>query len=100
MDTFEHTDISLTDHLYKAHRHCRLCNQTFQCRNNERQHSPDELGPKYVDQFLEYFDSNPSLNIIVFGLNCSEPEDMMRSFECIFSKTKHEENGNQVQYYI
>ena len=65
-------------------------------RDDERQPSPNKLGPKYVDQFLKYFDSNPSLNITAFGLNCAEPEDMLNSFECIFKDRCLEKSGHQV----
>jgi hypothetical protein len=65
-------------------------------RDNERQPSPNELGPKYVDQFLKYFDANPNLNITAFGLNCAEPEDMLNSFECIFKDRSLEQSEHQV----
>ena len=37
-----------------------------------------------MNQFLNYHDQNPDLNIVAFGLNCAEPEDMLASFESIF----------------
>ena len=58
----------------------------FKLRDDSRQPAPQVLGPKYVDQFLKYFDKNPSLNIIAFGLNCAAPEDITASFEGIFKE--------------
>ena len=53
-------------------------------RNDALQPSPLELGPVYVRNFLKYFDENPSLNIVAFGLNCADAEDILSSFQSIF----------------
>ena len=53
-------------------------------RNDEHQNDPDNLGKYIIKQFIDYVDLNPLMNIISFGLNCSSPEDMMKSFQCIF----------------
>ena len=69
-------------------------------RNDERQPNPKELGPRYVDNFLKYYDENTDLNIIAFGLNCSEPEDMLASFESIFQEKEVGKNINKVIYLL
>ena len=65
-------------------------------RDDERQPNPKELGPRYVDEFLNYYDQNPDLNIIAFGLNCSEPEEMLASFESMFDEIDVEKNKDKV----
>ena len=53
-------------------------------RNNDCLPKPQELGPQYIKKFLSYIDRNPNLNIIGFGLNCANPEEILSSFQCIF----------------
>ena len=65
-------------------------------RDDNRKPAPQELGPKYVEQFMKYFDEHPSLNITVFGLNCAEPEDMLTSFENMFKQSNPETSGEKV----
>ena len=77
----------------------RVHNQYFYCRNDGRQPAPEELGPQYVMQFLEYFDKNSSLNIIAFGLNCAAPEDMITSFQSIFKNKSRKVGSNKVIYW-
>ena len=47
---------------------------------------------------MKYYDENIDLNIIAFGLNCSEPEDMMASFESIFQETETGKIRDKVTY--
>ena len=65
-------------------------------RDDDRQPNPKELGPRYVDEFLDYYDLNRDMNIIAFGLNCSEPEEMLDSFESIFGEINAEEKNDKV----
>ena len=47
---------------------------------------------------MKYYDENIDLNIIAFGLNCSEPEDMLASFESIFQETEERNIEDKVMY--
>ena len=60
------------------------------CRNDDREPAPNQLGPIYAQNFLNYLNQNPSMKITCFGLNCAAPEDLIQSLRGIFKKQDFE----------
>ena len=52
--------------------------------NERHEPSPKLMAPSISQNFINYCDTNPDMNVISLGLNCASPEDIDSSFEALF----------------